>query len=100
MRAEQIDVKLEVPCLSIHMCHPDKHAWRAMVDLLALAHDRACEAELAAILDADLAAGKKKPEPQRVSVVTRGKRGSRRDTHSKDDMPTLAEHFADRARGM
>jgi hypothetical protein len=29
-----------------------------VVGLLALAHDRACEAELAAIIDADLAAGK------------------------------------------
>jgi hypothetical protein len=28
-----------------------------VVDLLALAHDRACEAELAAVIDADLAAG-------------------------------------------
>jgi hypothetical protein len=35
----------------------DKHACRTMVGLLALAHDRACEAELAAVLDADLAAG-------------------------------------------
>jgi hypothetical protein len=35
----------------------DKQACRTMVGLLALAHDRACEAELAAILDAELAAG-------------------------------------------
>jgi hypothetical protein len=35
----------------------DKHACRTMVGLLALAHDRACEAELAAAIDADLAAG-------------------------------------------
>ena len=35
----------------------DKHACRTMVGLLALAHDRACEAELAATIDADLAAG-------------------------------------------
>jgi hypothetical protein len=36
----------------------DKQACRVMVGLLALAHDRACEAELAALIDADLAAGK------------------------------------------
>jgi hypothetical protein len=35
----------------------DKQACRTMVGLLALAHDRACEAELAAVIDADLAAG-------------------------------------------
>lgn len=35
----------------------DKHACRTVVGLLALAHDRACEAELAAMIDADLAAG-------------------------------------------
>jgi len=35
----------------------DKQACRTTVGLLALAHDRACEAELAAVLDADLAAG-------------------------------------------
>jgi hypothetical protein len=35
----------------------DKKACRTTVGLLALAHDRACEAELAAMIDADLAAG-------------------------------------------
>src|SRR5450631_2358980 len=35
---------------------PEKSACRLMVDLLALAHDRGCEAELASILDSDLAA--------------------------------------------
>jgi hypothetical protein len=35
----------------------DKHACRTIVGLLALAHDRACEAELAALIDADLAVG-------------------------------------------
>jgi len=35
---------------------PEKSACRMMVDLLALAHDRGCEAELAAILVDDLAA--------------------------------------------
>ena len=35
---------------------PERSACRMMVELLALAHERACEAELADILDADLAA--------------------------------------------
>jgi hypothetical protein len=35
----------------------DNQACRTMVDLLALAHNRACEAELAAAIDANLAAG-------------------------------------------
>ena len=37
---------------------PSNKACRLMVDLLALAHDRGCEAELATILDADLDAGR------------------------------------------
>ena len=35
----------------------EKQACRTMVGLLALAHDRACEAELAEVIDADLDAG-------------------------------------------
>jgi hypothetical protein len=35
---------------------PEKSACRIMVDLLALAHDRGCEAELASVLAGDLAA--------------------------------------------
>jgi hypothetical protein len=35
---------------------PEKSACRLMVSLLALAHERACEAELATLLTADLAA--------------------------------------------
>ena len=35
---------------------PEKSACRVMVDLLALAHERGCEAELATILAVDLAA--------------------------------------------
>ena len=35
---------------------PEKSACRLMVNLLALAHDRGCEAELATLLSADLAA--------------------------------------------
>jgi hypothetical protein len=37
---------------------PERAACRLMVDLLALAHDRGCEAELAAVLAADLAANR------------------------------------------
>jgi hypothetical protein len=37
---------------------PAKQACRLMVDLLALAHDRNCEAQLAALLTADLDAGR------------------------------------------
>jgi len=36
----------------------EKRACRTMVGLLALAHDRACEAELAEVIDADLDAGR------------------------------------------
>ncbi len=35
---------------------PDKSACRLMVDLLALVHDSGCEADLAVLLNADLAA--------------------------------------------
>jgi len=35
----------------------DKHACRTVVGLLALAHDRACEADLTVAIDADLGAG-------------------------------------------
>ena len=36
----------------------DKRACKVTVELLALAHDRACEAELAQIIDEDLDAGR------------------------------------------
>ena len=36
----------------------DRHACKVTVELLALAHDRACEAELAQMIDADLDAGR------------------------------------------
>ncbi len=36
---------------------PDKSACRLMVQLLELAHERGCESELAALLEASLAAG-------------------------------------------
>ena len=52
----------------------DNQACRTMVGLLALAHDRACEAELAAIHDADLAAGKlpDRRRPSRFGPLDRG----------------------------
>jgi hypothetical protein len=43
----------------------DRRACRLTVELLALAHDRACEAELAAAIDADLDAGLL-PDPARL----------------------------------
>jgi hypothetical protein len=59
---------------------PERQACRTMVDLLALAHDRGCEAELAACLAADLQAGllpdmavlhaRFAPDPARVPHVT------------------------------
>jgi len=59
---------------------PDRQACRVMVDLLALAHDRGCEAELAAHLAADLEARRLPdmaalrtrfaPDPARVPHVT------------------------------
>jgi hypothetical protein len=47
---------------------PDKQACRIMVDLLALAHERGCEAELAAVLAADLQAGRL---PDMTAIATR-----------------------------
>ncbi len=43
----------------------ERRACRLTVELLALAHDRACEAELAAAMDADLDAGLL-PDPARL----------------------------------
>jgi hypothetical protein len=56
--------------------HSEKHACRTMVGLLALAHDRACEAELAdaidAVLDAgdvpDLEALRERFKPDRIAI--------------------------------
>ena len=47
---------------------PEKSACRLMVDLLALAHERGCEAELATLLTADLAAAQL---PDLVALRTR-----------------------------
>ncbi len=59
---------------------PERPACRLMVDLLALAHDRGCEAELATELDGDLAAARLPdmtalrarfaPDPTRLPDVT------------------------------
>jgi len=59
---------------------PERQACRTMVDLLALAHDRGCEAELAGCLSADREAGRLPdvavlrarfaPDPARVPHVT------------------------------
>jgi hypothetical protein len=59
---------------------PERQACRTMVDLLALAHDRGCEAELAGCLSADRQAGRLPdmavlrarfaPDPARVPHVT------------------------------
>ena len=54
----------------------EKHACRATVSLLALAHDRACEAELAEAIEADLDAGelpdlnrlRERFKPDRVAI--------------------------------
>jgi hypothetical protein len=43
----------------------EKRACRITVELLALAHDRGCEAELAAVIEADLDAGRL-PDPARL----------------------------------
>lgn len=47
---------------------PERDACRTMVDLLALAHERACEAELADILATDLDAGR---TPDMAALRTR-----------------------------
>jgi hypothetical protein len=44
---------------------PDRQACKTMVALLALAHERACEAELASLLEADLTA-KRLPDLDRL----------------------------------
>ena len=59
---------------------PDRKACQTMVGLLALAHERGCEADLAQALDQDLAAGQLPdlrtlearfaPDPARVPDVT------------------------------
>jgi hypothetical protein len=70
---------------------PEKSACRLMVNLLALAHERACEAELATLLTADLAAAQL-PDHHRAARTLRA--GSRRA--SRDRRPS---HAADRLRG-
>src|SRR5882724_5534111 len=43
---------------ALHQGVGDKRACKAVVELLALAHDRGCEAELAGLIDAELDAGR------------------------------------------
>jgi hypothetical protein len=43
---------------ALHAALGDKRACKVTVELLALAHDRACEAELAQVIDAELDAGR------------------------------------------
>ena len=46
--------------------HGEKRACRAMVELLALAHERACEGELAQLIDSELDHGRT-PDPQTLA---------------------------------
>jgi hypothetical protein len=43
---------------ALHQSVGDKRACKLTVELLALAHDRGCEAELAGLIDAELDAGR------------------------------------------
>ena len=65
---------------ALHQGVGDKRACKAVVELLALAHDRGCEAELAGLIDAELDAGRLPdlallrqrfaPNPASVPVIT------------------------------
>jgi hypothetical protein len=65
---------------ALHQAVGDKRACKAVVELLALAHDRGCEAELAGLIDAELDAGRLPdlallrqrfaPNPASVPVIT------------------------------
>src|SRR5712672_422857 len=65
---------------ALHQGVGDKRACKAVVELLALAHDRGCEAELARLIDAELDAGRLPdlallrqrfaPNPASVPVIT------------------------------
>jgi hypothetical protein len=61
-----------------------KRACRVMVDLLALAHERACEAELAVLIEQDLDAGRL-PDIAALRV---------RFAPSPASLPTVAVHLA------
>ena len=49
----------------------DKRACQVTVELLALAHDRGCEAELAQVIDAELDA-RRLPDHRRERLIVRG----------------------------
>jgi len=65
---------------ALHQSVGDKRACQLTVELLALAHDRGCEAELARLIDAELDAGRLPdlptlrqrfaPDPASVPVIT------------------------------
>ena len=57
----------------------EKLACRTMVGLLALAHERACEAELAEAIDAELDAGRLPNSIARATLRARSRRCSRRN---------------------
>ncbi len=63
---------------------PDKKACRIMVDLLALAHERGCEAELAVQLTAELDAGRL-PDPHQLRA---------RFAPDAAHLPTVVVHLA------
>src|SRR5262249_14609972 len=65
----------------------ERHACRTMVGLLALAHERACEAELAEVLDVELDAGRM-PDLDAMH---------RRFTPAKSTMPNVTVELADLA---
>src|SRR5262249_44289373 len=65
----------------------ERHACRTMVGLLALAHERACEAELAEVLDVELDAGRM-PDLDAMH---------RRFTPAKSAMPNVTVELADLA---
>ena len=67
---------------------PQRDACRRMVGLLALAHDEACEAELAALIVAALAAGRL-PDPHAL-----GRQIPRRERAAPADVPVVLTTLA------
>ena len=71
--------------------HGERRACRAMVGLLALAHERACEAELALAIEADLATGRL---PDLKILTERFQRSSAAAPDVVVHLPTLAVYDA------
>ena len=69
---------------------PQRDACRHMVDLLALAHEEACEADLARLIDADLAAGRL-PEARTLRGRL-ARRGATRPDDVAVTLPPLASY--------